>query len=228
MGVFERDPKTGRKCKKGQRGVWYYYFTGVEGERIRSSIPHATNKKDALIAEANARAEVFAGTYAPRKRVGRTSFPDFVWIEEKQTSEYVEWAKENKKSWRADKSHAKVIAEYFKGMEFRDVTPKVVEAFRDYRLSVETRRKDARSKETVRQEMACLSKMFEVAIEKKLCTVNPVRGVKLPPKQKNQRKRTLSDEEEELILSHMTGRYARLRAPFLTALYVGCRRGEMF
>src|SRR5262249_46893527 len=42
------------------------------------------------------------------------------------------------------------------------------------------------------------------------------------------RTRILSDEEEETILSKMTGEYAKLRAPFLTALYTGCRRGEMF
>lgn len=225
--VYERDPKTGRKCKRGQKGVWYYAIC-IDGVRYRSSIPAATNKKEAQVAEATARAEIFAGTYAPRRKVGRAIFADFVWIEEKQTSEYLEWAKENKKSWRADKSHAKVIAGYFKGKQFREITPKIVEAYRDYRLSVETRRKGARSKESVRREMACLSKIFQVAIENKLCAVNPVRDVKLPPKQKNPRNRTISEGEEDLILSRMTGRYARLRAPWLAALYVGCRRGEMF
>ena len=35
-------------------------------------------------------------------------------------------------------------------------------------------------------------------------------------------------EKEALILSKLTGKYANLRAPFLTALYSGMRRGEMF
>jgi hypothetical protein len=83
--VYERDPKTGRKCKKGQRGRWYYYFT-IDGIRYGSVIPAATNKKEAQVAEAKARAEIFEGTYAPRKKLGRAIFSDFVWIEEKEAS----------------------------------------------------------------------------------------------------------------------------------------------
>lgn len=38
----------------------------------------------------------------------------------------------------------------------------------------------------------------------------------------------MSDAEEELILSKLIGKYVNLRAPILTALYSGMRRGEMF
>lgn len=72
-----------------------------------------------------------------------------------------------------------------------------------------------------------LTKAFRIAIKKGYCEVNPVKGVDWPHED-NRRTRTLSDEEETLILSNMTGKYECLRAPFLTALYVGCRRGEMF
>jgi integrase len=220
MGVYERDPKTGRRCKKGQRGVWYYYFT-VNGRRYRSSIPEATNKKQAEIAESAARVAVFNGTYG-RKEGGKGRFPDFV------MGEYLEWAKANKKSWRFDHTYAPVIAEYFKGKRFCDITSKAVERYRDHRLAQPSERGGGpRNPNSVGRELALLSKMFAVAIEKEYCEVNPVSKVDWP-QQPNRRNRTLSDGEEELILSHMTGRYARLRAPFLTALYTGCRRGEMF
>jgi len=225
--VYERDPKTGRKCKKGQRGRWYYYFT-IDGIRYGSVIPAATNKKEAQVAEAKARAEIFEDTYAPRKKLGRAIFSDFVWIEEKQTSEYLDWAKENKKSWRFDKTYAHVIAGYFKGKQFREITQKMIEQYRDHRLAQDTYRGDKRNRNSVRREMALLSRIFRLAVDRKYCAVNPVKGVTWPAKQENRRTRILSDEEEEIILQHMTGKYERLRAPFLTALYVGCRRQEMF
>lgn len=220
MGVFERDPKTGKKCKKGQRGVWYYYFT-VDGRRYRSAIPAATNKKQALVAEANARAAVFNGTYG--RKGGRTSFSDFV------TGEYLEWAKANKKSWRFDKSYVPVIAEYFKGKRFCDITSKAIEQYRDHRLSQNTYRGGPRNANSVRREMALLSAIFALAIKREYCESNSASSKKVDwPKQKNRRDRTFSDEEEKIILQHMTGKYERLRAPWLTSLYVGCRRGEMF
>lgn len=219
MGVFERDPKTGRRCKKGQRGVWYYSFT-VDGRRYRAAIPEATNKKQALIAEAAAKTAVFNGTYG---RKGTASFPDFV------TGEYLEWAKANKKSWRFDACYAPVIADYFKKKRFCDITSKAIERYRDHRLSQITYRGGPRNANSVRRELALLSAIFSLAIKREYCELNPASSKKVDwPEEKNRRTRTLSDEEEETILTHMTGKYERLRAPFLTALYVGCRRGEMF
>src|SRR6266511_1347930 len=188
MCVYERDPKTGRRCKKGQRGVWYYYFS-VNGRRYRAAIPEATNKKQAEIAEAAARMAVFNGTYG-RRQAGKASFPDFV------LGEYLDWVK-------------------------------AIEKYRDHRLSEITVRGEKRNGNSVCSELAMLSKVFELAIKKELCEVNPVKKVDWPH-QPNRRDRTLTDGEEKSILSHMTGRYEKLRIPFLTALYVGCRRGEMF
>ncbi len=219
MCVYERDPKTGRRCKKGQRGVWYYYFS-VNGRRYRAAIPEATNKKQAEIAEAAARMAVFNGTYG-RRQAGKASFPDFV------LGEYLDWVKATKKSWRFDNWLAPQIAEYFKGKRFCDITPKAIEKYRDHRLSEITVRGEKRNGNSVCRELAMLSKVFELAIKKELCEVNPVKKVDWPH-QPNRRDRTLTDGEEKSILSHMTGRYEKLRIPFLTALYVGCRRGEMF
>ncbi|MBK9314631.1 MAG: hypothetical protein IPM55_10365 [Acidobacteria bacterium] len=44
MGVFMRDPQTGRKCKKGQKGIWYYYFT-IKAVDIERPFPEAQNKE---------------------------------------------------------------------------------------------------------------------------------------------------------------------------------------
>lgn len=219
MGVYERDPKTGRRCKKGQRGIWYYYFT-ISGRRYRAAISEAQNKRQALIAEANARAAVFNGTYG-RKDAGQASFSDFV------TGEYLDWAKANKKSWRFDNFAVPKVADYFKGKRFCDITPKAVEKYRDHRLSEVTVRGKKRNGNSVCRELAMISKAFVLAIKKGYCEENPVKKVDWPH-QPNRRERVLSDDEEELILSKLTGKYARLRAPFLTALYSGMRRGEMF
>ncbi|HMX24608.1 MAG TPA: site-specific integrase [Blastocatellia bacterium] len=219
MGVYERDPKTGRRCKKGQRGVWYYYFT-INGRRYRAAIPEAQNKRQALVAEANARAAVFNGTYG-RKEAGQASFSDFV------RGEYLNWAKEKKKSWRFDSFAVPIVAEYFKGKRFCDITPKAVEQYRDHRLSGVTIRGRKRNGNSVCRELAMMSKVFVLAIKKGYCEENPVKKVDWPH-QPNRRERVVSDAEEELILSKLNGKYASLRAPILTALYSGMRRGEMF
>jgi len=227
MGVFKRNPKTGRKCEDGQRGVWYYYFT-VDGRRYREAIPAATNKKEALIAEAAARSEVFNNKYG--RKDGQANFSDFVWIEKTQTSEYLEWVKANRKSWPFHKTYAPVIAEYFKGKRFCDIESRMIERYRDHRLAQPSKRDGgARSGNSVCRELAMLSAIFRLAIRRGYCEANPVSSSKVDwPHEENRRKRTLTDQEEDLILSRMVGKYARLRAPFLTALYVGCRRGEMF
>jgi integrase len=227
MGVFERDPKTGRRCKKGQRGTWYYKFT-VDGRTYRKAIPEATNKKQAEIAEASAKTDVFNAKYG--RKGGQAIFSDFVWIEETQTSEYLEWVKANRKSWPFHRTYAPVIAEYFKGKRFCDITSKMIEQYRDYRLAQPSKRDGGeRNRNSVRREMAMLSAIFALAIRREYCEVNVAASTKVDwPEQKNRRTRTLSDEEEDLILSRMVGKYEQLRAPFLTALYVGCRRGEMF
>jgi integrase len=227
MGVFKRNPKTGRKCENGQRGVWYYYFT-VDGRRYRGAIPAATNKKQAEVAEAAARSEVFNGTYG--RKGGQANFSDFVWIEETRTSEYIEWVKANRKSWPFHKTYAPVIAEYFKGKRFCDIESKMIEQYRDHRLAQPSKRDGGpRSRNSVCRELAMLSAIFTLAIKRGYCEANPVSSRKVDwPQEKNRRTRTLTDQEEDLILSRTVGKYARLRAPFLTALYVGCRRGEMF
>ena len=227
MAVFKRNPKNGRKCVDGQSGVWYYYFT-VDGRRYRKSIPEATGKDEALVAEADARSKVFNGTYG--RKDGQAIFSDFVWIEKTQTSEYLEWVKANRKSWPFHQTYAPVIAEYFKGKRFCDIEPRMIEKYRDHRLAQPSKRDGgARNRNSVRRELAMLSGIFTLAIRRGYCESNPASSKKVDwPEQRNRRKRTLTDQEEDLILSRMVGKYARLRAPFLTALYVGCRRGEMF
>ena len=159
--VYERDPKTGRKCKKGQRGRWYYYFT-IDGHSVWTSvIPAATNKKEAQVAEAKARAEIFEGTYAPRKKLARQSFP--ISCGSKKNRQVNIWTgqKENKKSWRFDKTYAHVIAGYFKGKQFREITQKMIEQYRDHRLAQDTYRGDKRNRNSVRREMALLSRNLQ-------------------------------------------------------------------
>jgi len=219
MGVYMRDPQTGRKCKKGQKGVWYYYFT-IKGRRYRSSIPEAQNKSQALAVEANARKAVFEGTYG-RKESGRASFTEFI------LGEYMTWAKEKKKSWRFDHYIAPIAAKYFQGRRFCDVTVKEIETYRDARLSEITKRGSRRNGNSVVREMAMLSRVFELAIKKGYCEENPVRKADWPHRP-NRRERFISDEEERKILEILTGRYEKLRPLFILALYSGMRRGELF
>lgn len=218
MPVYLRDPQTGRKCKKGQPGVWYYNFT-IKGRRYRRAIPEAQNKTQALAVEAQVKTAVFNGTYGP-KESGLANFSEFV------LGEYMKWAKDNKKSWRFDHFCAPKVARYFKGQRFCDMTAKAVEAYRDKRLSEITQRGTKRNGNSVCRELAMISKIFVLAIKKGYCEDNPVKKVDWPA-QPNQRNRVVSDAEEQKILAAMSGRYERLRPVFIVALYTGMRRGEL-
>src|SRR5262245_24039096 len=192
MGVYKRNPKTGLKCKKGECGVWYYYFT-VDGRRYRKSIPEAPSKEEALVAEAIARSEVFNSKYG--RKDGQANFSDFVWIEETQTSEYLKWVKANLKSWPFHKTYAPVIAEYFKGKRFCDIESKMIEKYRDHRLAQPSKRDGgARSGNSVCRELAMLSAIFRLAIRRGYCEINPLSSSKVDwPHEKNRRTRTLTE-----------------------------------
>jgi len=201
--------------KEGNR--WHYDFQ-IKRVRYRGSIPEARTKAEALVAEAQKRREVFEGTYG--KPRGEAAFDHYA------ESVFLPWSKLNKRSWQTDAFHVAVLTHYFDGRSFREITPMLVEKFKRDRQRQMTQRDRQRSMASVNREIACLSKIFTLAIRDGKTDANPCVQVR-KYKEDNERARYLTHEEERGLLDALTGPRAYLRPIIELAIHTGMRRGEL-
>jgi len=200
-----------------RKDVWYYDFM-VRRIRYRGAIPEARNKAQAKQAEARARLDVFEGRYG--KPGGTESFVKFA------REVYLPWAKENKKSWQSDSYHVEVLASYFGKKTFAEITPMLVEKFKRDRKATLTNRESVRSAASVNRELACLSKIFSLAMTHKVVSFNPCLHVK-KYREENERTRYLLPDEETRLVAQCVGERAHLRPLLVLAINTGMRRGEI-
>lgn len=218
MPVYMRN-KLGKMCKKGEKGRWYYDFQ-IANVRYREAIPEATNKRQAEIAEARARTEVFNGTYGQRK--SRVSLRQFI------NDEFLKWSRAHKRSWKHDEYYAEIFCPFFGDKPLIEISPLLIEQFKRHRVEEVTTRGERRSKATVNRELGALSKMFQHAADMGFLEINPCRKVKLFGIPKQSERDAITREDEGRILAVLTGKYANLRPVVILALNTGMRRGELF
>lgn len=118
------------------------------------------------------------------------------------------------------------VKEFFAGKRLRDITPMLIEQFKQQRLKTKTLHKRDRSPATVNRELQVLSKVFSMAYDNGLVETNPMRRVhKL--REAPARERYLTDEEEKRLFAVLIGRRAHLRPIVVVALQTGMRQGEI-
>ncbi len=202
---------------------WYYSFM-IRRVRYFGSIPEARTKAEALKVEAKKRLEVYDGRYG--NEPGIKDFCEFV------DDVYMDYAKSNKATWKHDEFRCEVLKEYFKGMRFRDITPRSVEKFILTRLDSDTRSKTKRSPVTVHKEFSLLSSIFNIAIKEDAAASNPC--VKISKKvreripARNKRDRFMSlEEEQKLFAKGLVGKCERLRPAVTLGIHLGARLGEL-
>ena len=180
---------------------WHYAFC-IRGVRYRGAVPEARTKFEAEQAETKIKLSVFEGRYG--KQVGEKGLVEFI------NDVYLPWARQNKRSWKHDNFRARMIADWFKGKTFAQVSPLLIEKFKKERRESVTKRGSLRSAASVNRELELLSKIFNLAIDYGVADFNPcskVRKLRL----NNKRVRYLLDEEETKLLSALTGPRAHLR-----------------
>jgi integrase len=196
---------------------WYYKFT-VRGQTYKRSIPEARNKRQAEQVERQARQAVFEGTYG--KQAGTESFETFV------RDIYLPWSREHKRSYCHDAWFAEIACAFFGGKAFRDISPLLVEKFKQHRRAEITSHKRQRSMATVNRELAQLAKIFSLAVDYGYWTENPCRKVR-KFEVHNRKERFITADEETQLLAACTGLLARYRPAAQLALYSGMRLGEI-
>lgn len=207
---------TVRRRKDTNRWVCDFYYNG---ERIIKTLKFARTKKDAEAAEAVIMNQVFQQAYGfeakPDKR-----FEDFV------IEAFLPYSEANKKSFYYDVLICRVLVRAFGSKTLRQVTPPLIETFKQEQLNTPTKRGQKRNPATVNRHLSILSKIFSLAVDAELVENNPCRRVK-KFRLNNQRTRVLSAEDERELFSAL-GDNGLVKNIVSLALHTGMRRGEIF
>ncbi len=215
-----------------KKPMWYFRLC-IQGQRYNRPVPEATNQRDAEKAEAVFKAELLRGKYDLANRKGEMLFKDLV-------TEYNEYAKTNKKSWKSEECRVDKLQEYFGSKKLREITPIVIEKYRmERKRTPKVRQKKQKEGEqpkaprlvcnaSINREVSILRKMLSIAVEndwidKNSCLANKVK----PLREDSRRERYLEPREEKDLLAQCTDGHAYLRPILICALHTGMRKGEI-
>jgi len=189
---------------------WHIYYR-VDGRRIRKAVKGAMSRADAVkVLQAEA-ADAFRGIHGfqkPKRAVKVGELADLYLANSRQ-----------KRSLGSDKSRIEAdLKPFFGKLDVNGVTPLKVEEYRNSRLDAGVK------KSTTNRELALLKVMFSKAIDWGICSINPVKKVRLFPENGNLKDRILAPEEEARLLEASPD---YLRPILVVALNTGMRRGEI-
>src|SRR5262249_26648598 len=164
---FERGIEMAVK-KRGSR--WHYAFM-IRHVRYRGAIPEARTKDEATRAETEIRRSVYNGTYGQSQ--GAKQLINYA------MEVYIPAADTNKKSAASDHYHVRVFQEYCGDKSCAEFSRILVERFKSDRLKSKVRGSDQkRQPSSVNRELACLSKIFSMAVIDGYASDNPCLEVK--------------------------------------------------
>ncbi|MGB7207371.1 MAG: tyrosine-type recombinase/integrase [Pyrinomonadaceae bacterium] len=207
---------TVRKRKDTNRWVCDFYYNG---ERIVKTLKFVRTKKEAEQAEAVIMNQVFQQAYGFEAKADKC-FEDFV------IETFLPYSEANKKSFYTDVLTCRVLVTAFRGKNLRQITPPMIEEFKQEQLKTPTKNGQRRSPVTVNRFLSVLSKIFSLASDADIVDNNPCRRVK-KFRLNNQRVRVLSSEEEIELMSAL-GNNELVKQIVIFALNTGFRRGEIF
>ena len=103
---------------------------------------------------------------------------------------FLEWARNNKRSWKHDRFRVRVLLAAFRGKALGEISPLAIERLKSARQHSFTKPEKQRSPASVNRELELLSRIFSLAIRLGLADSNPCSRVS-KFKLQNQRHRYL-------------------------------------
>lgn len=205
------------KDKNWALGTWWMEFM-LNGNRVHKAIPTAKTKDDATRAENAEREAIYRGMYNKSSSVKR--FQEFV------ETVFIPWAKANKRSWAHDEFRSKYLIEFFGNTKLEHIQPLGIERYKQQRLSTNSQRKRKYSPSSVNRDLQLLSKIFSMAIDNGIVSVNPVSRVR-KFREGEGRERFLTYNEEKRLLAQLVGSKVYLRPVIIIAIHTGLRKSEL-
>lgn len=206
--------------KKHSNGKWYCRFT-VKGERKHLLCVGATNKAEAEALEAQYRYKLMQQQNGVLPREIRNVYF------KRLKALYINHAKNNHKKYKNQKYYLDGLEEYFSnGQPVNKIKPEDIEKYKSH-LKQKILKGDKRLKNSsINRYLEILSKMFNLAIDNKELSENPVsKAGKL--REDNIEPRYLSVDEERRLYKSID-KFAPYLRPIVTiALQTGMRRGEI-
>lgn len=204
MGVYQT--KTGK---------WYYKFV-IRGRQYHKSIPEATNKREAEIAETVIKSELLQGRFNLVENKGLKPFEVIADL-------FEDYAKNNRTGWRNDMASVRKLKSYYGKCQIKDITPHKIEQYRKQRHE-----SDEVKPATINRDIGILRRMFALAVKEGLIDINPCLACSVKPlKVDNIKERFLTKEEEKALLSQCVGDNAYMKPIIICALLTGTRKGEI-
>ncbi len=198
-----------RDEKSGKWFIDYYY----RGKRVRECA--GLNRRKAEQALSIRKAEILQGKFNIEKLKLSPRF-------EQLAKEFLDWSQANKRSFQRDRSLVKNLMAAFRGKLLSEITNWLIEKYKKDRRTAMVYGRPIKPA-TINREVACLKRMFSLAIEWGRATENPGAKVKLF-REDNRMERILTPEEQQRLLAACTD-HSR---PFVvTALHTGMRLGEI-
>lgn len=197
--------------KNKKNNKWYYQFM-INGERKHGLCAGATNQKEAELIENGIK-------YKLQQQQNGIVPKDLKNITMKQMLDsYMDYSRNNKKSWATDESRNKYILEFFgTSILIKDIKPEKIEKFKNHLLEI------GRSKMTVNRYLEQLKTAFNQAKSNKYIYENPMDSVKKFPC-KNYSIRYLTAEEEIRLFEHLP---EYLKPIVTVALKTGMRKANI-
>jgi len=203
MGVYERN------------NHWYIDYYLPNGKRLREVVtiprvdPSNINRLDALKALSIRKAEIAEGRF----NISQTK-PQILF--RKLCNRYLDYAKNNKRSWTRDRQSIGHFLKHFKNKTLQQINPWIIEKYKS------DRKKEVKPS-TINRDLGTLRNMLNKAVDWGMIESSPFKGVKLF-KVSNINLRIISNEEFNLLYESSA---LDLKPILLCAVSTGMRLGEL-
>lgn len=201
--------KKGEKNLKFKDGKWYLDFT-FDGKRYREFAGYTkTQAKNTLTKRRTERLNDKLGFTKSLKK------PDVPFG--KFADEFLElYSKQNKRSWRRDRSSLKNLKPFFKDQLLQGIGPEDIERYK-------AKRGAEVSAATINREVSFLKTLFNKAVEWGRLEMSPALKVK-KLREPNYKERILTQDEAGILLDMAS---PQVKPVLVLALNTGMRRGEI-